>query len=99
MDAALPATSAYALTLDSYIEADGSVICETVVTGSPGYTLTADDFACFRLEKLYKKGSSDFISPDGYGLYLDKAANAIKLCAGIGLPNISVGGEGLVKPE
>lgn len=101
MDAALPVTSAYVLTLDNYITADGIVACETVVTGGNGYILTDDDFSRFTLEHIRKQGdtsNTDYIAPDGYGLYLDKAANAIKLCAGIGLPNISVGGEGLVQP-
>ena len=39
-------------------------------------------------------------SPDGYKLWLDADANAIKLRAvnGIGLPDISSGGAGLQKP-
>ena len=99
VDAALPATSAYVLTLDQYIKADGSIACETVVTGGSGYTLTAADLARFTLKTICKQDSYDYTAPDGYELWLDADANAIKLRAtnGIGLPDIASGGAGLQK--
>ncbi|MCD8183102.1 MAG: hypothetical protein LUE99_08420 [Bacteroides sp.] len=65
VDAALPAASAYLLTLDQYIKADDNIACETVVTGGNGYTLTADDLARFTLKHIRKQGSSgsDYIVP------------------------------------
>ena len=70
----LDASTSISMSLYDYLNADGNIEYETVITAAGDYTITKSDVAKFSIKKL-----NNGLEATDYELYLDASANAIKL--------------------